>query len=255
MKSLRPRRSEKMVVEWAVTKVKRGTDCLFCNLSVALPTSQLFLQPFCCFTYVTAHSPTLLSLLRHRLFTYVTWRTAHAVVLSPRKAVGPIHILYELCSLSKFPSLHLRHISFSNPSVALPTSQLILQPFRCFTHVPGHSPTLLSLLLRHRLFTYVTWWAAHTVVLNPRKAVDPIHIIWALLILQVFRHFTNVTAHSPTLPLLHLRHSSFSNASFASPTSQALHLRQLASRPWNTTETCYTSHSEVIFLLRVEEII
>ena len=51
------------------------------------------------------------------------------------------------------------------------------------------------------------------------------------LILQPFRRFTYVTAHSPTLPLLHLRHSSFSNPSFASLTSQALHLRHLASRP------------------------
>ena len=51
------------------------------------------------------------------------------------------------------------------------------------------------------------------------------------LILQPFRRFTYVTAHSPALPLLYLRHSSFSNPSFASPTSQALHLRHLASRP------------------------
>ena len=42
-----------------------------------------------------------------------------------------------------FPSLHLRHNSFSNPSVALPKSQLILQPFRCFTYVTVHYPTLL----------------------------------------------------------------------------------------------------------------
>ena len=56
-------------------------------------------------------------------------------------------------------------------------------------------------------------------------------ILTAELILQVFRHFTYVTAHSPTLPLLHLRHSSFSNPSFTSPTSQALHLCHLASRP------------------------
>ena len=90
----------------------------FSKLSVASPTSQLILQPFRRFTYVTAHSPTL-------------------------------------------PSLHLRHSSFSNPSVALPTSQLILQPFRCFTYVTDHSPTLLSLLLHHRIFTYVTWRAAH----------------------------------------------------------------------------------------------
>ena len=39
-----------------------------------------------------------------------------------------------------------------------------------------------------------------------------------------FRRFTYITAHSPNLPLLHLRHSSFSNPSFASLTSQALHL-------------------------------
>ena len=98
--------------------------CPFSNLSATSPTSQLILQPFRRFTYVTAHSP---------------MSRAH----SPT-----------------FPSLHLRHSSFSNPSVALPTSQLILQPFRCFTYITTHSQTLLSLLLRHRLFTYVTWRAA-----------------------------------------------------------------------------------------------
>ena len=63
--------------------------------------------------------------------------------------------------MSCFPSLHLRHSSLSNPSVDLPTSQLILQPFRCFTYVTAHSPTLLSFLLSHKIFTYVTWRAAH----------------------------------------------------------------------------------------------
>ena len=38
-------------------------DCSFSNLSVTSPTSQLIFRPFRCFTYVTAHSPTLLSLL------------------------------------------------------------------------------------------------------------------------------------------------------------------------------------------------
>ena len=52
------------------------------------------------------------------------------------------------------------------------------------------------------------------------------------LILQPFHRFTYVTVHSPTLPLLYLRHSSFSNSSFPSHMSQALHLRVLASRPW-----------------------
>ena len=64
-----------------------------------------------------------------------------------------------------FPSLHLRHSSFSNPSAALHTSQLILQSFRCFTYVATRSLTLLSLLLCHRIFTYVTWRAAHGVLL------------------------------------------------------------------------------------------
>ena len=42
------------------------------------------------------------------------------------------------------------------------------------------------------------------------------------LILQHFRLFTYVTAHSGTLPLLHLRHSLFSNPYVSSPTSQLI---------------------------------
>ena len=44
----------------------------------------------------------------------------------------------------------------------------------------------------------------------------------AQLILQPLHHFTYIKPHSPTLPLLHLRHSSFSNSSVASPTSQLI---------------------------------
>ena len=97
--------------------------------------------------------------------------------------------------------------SFSNPYIASPMSQLILQPFRRFTYVTAHSTALPLLHLRHR-------------------------------------HFTYFTAHSPTLSPLHLRHSSFYNPSaasptsqvilqlsVASPTSQALHVLHLASRP------------------------
>ena len=82
--------------------------CSFSKLSVTSPTSHLILilQAFRHFTYVTGHFPTL-------------------------------------------PSLQLRHSSFSNPSVASPTS--------------AHSLTLLSLLLRHRIFTYITWRAAHAI--------------------------------------------------------------------------------------------
>ena len=82
----------------------------------------------------------------------------------------------------------LRHSSFFNLSAALPTSQLILQPFRCFTYVIGTSPTSQLILQPFRRFTYVT---SHST---------------ALLFLHLrYRHFTYVTAHSPTLPKLHVR--------------------------------------------------
>ena len=38
-----------------------------------------------------------------------------------------------------FPSLHIRQNSFSNPSVTLPTSQFILQPFFRFSYVMSSS--------------------------------------------------------------------------------------------------------------------
>ena len=44
--------------------------CSFSNLSITSSTSQLILQPFCRFTYVTAHSPTLpLFHLHHSSFS------------------------------------------------------------------------------------------------------------------------------------------------------------------------------------------
>ena len=106
---------------WSLSNAKgisfriKGKSMFMVSTTLAL----LILQPFHRFTYVTTHSPTLLSLY--------------------------------LChsSFSNLSSFHRRYNSFFNPSVALPTSQLILQPFRCFTYVTAHSPALLSLLLRH----------------------------------------------------------------------------------------------------------
>ena len=76
-------------------------------LTSKLSIGELFLQPFCHFTYVTTYSPIL-------------------------------------------RSLYLRHSSFSNPSVASPTSQYILQPFFRFSYVtssslnsPGEPPTVV----------------------------------------------------------------------------------------------------------------
>ena len=86
------------------------------------------------------HSPTLTSLhlrhstalpllhLCHRHFTYVT---AHSPTLPP---------------------LYLHHSSFYNPSIASPTSQIILQTFCHFIYATAHSITLPPLHLRHRSF-------------------------------------------------------------------------------------------------------
>ena len=99
-----------------VTEKLQNEQSSFSNSYIALPTSQLILQLLRRITYVTAHTTALPLLhLRHRHFTYVT---AHSLTL---------------------PSLHLRHSSFYNPSTASPTSQVILQPFRCFIYVTGIS--------------------------------------------------------------------------------------------------------------------
>ena len=60
--------------------------------------------------------------------------------------------------------------------------KLILQPFRCFTYVTVHSPTLLSLYLRHSSFS------------NPSTASDTSH------------SFSNPSFASPTSLALHLRY-------------------------------------------------
>ena len=83
----------------------------------------------------------------------------------------------ELCS----PTSQL--CSFSKLSLTLPTSQLILQPFRHFTYVTAHSPTFPSLYLRHNSFS------------NPSVASPT-----SQLILQPFFRFSYVTGFSPTSP-------------------------------------------------------
>ena len=64
-------------------------------------------------------------------------------------------------------SLHLRHSSFSNPSTALPTSQIILQPFRCFTYVIGTSPTSPCELPRPLWCLIYPWWFCNLQWLRP----------------------------------------------------------------------------------------
>ena len=60
--------------------------------------------------------------------------------------------------------------------------------------------------------------------------------------LNTFRHFTNVTTHSPNLPSLCLHHSSFSNLSVAS------HMSQLVLQPLRCF-TNVTAHSPTLISL------
>ena len=102
------------------------------------PTSQLILQPFRRFTYVTAHSPILPSLyLRHSSCSNpcVALPTSQ-LILQPFR-----HFTYVTPHSPTLPSLYLGHSSFPNPSVTSPTSQLILQPFFFFFYSTGSSPT------------------------------------------------------------------------------------------------------------------
>ena len=104
------------------------------------PTSQLILQPFRRFTYTTAHSPTLPALyLRHSSFYSPS-------VDSPRHR----HFTYVTARSPTLPPLYLHHSLFYNPSAASPTSQVILQPFCCFTYVTGTSRTSSGELPMHR---------------------------------------------------------------------------------------------------------
>ena len=93
-----------------------------------------------------------------------------------------------------FPSAHLHHNSFSNPSVALPNEQ------SSFSKISITTPTLQLILQSLRCITYVT------ALPNEQRSFSKLSIISppSQLILQPFRCFTYITAHSSTLPLLHL---------------------------------------------------
>ena len=97
-------------------------------------------------------------------------------------------------------SLENEQSSLSKLSVASPTSH-ILQPFRRFTYVTAHSPTLSLLhlrqisfsnpsfaFLRHRLFTYVTWRAAHDTF--------SVNVGLLCIIVFVFINFSQLTFYS-----------------------------------------------------------
>ena len=77
----------------------------------------------------------------------------------------------------------IQQSSFSNLSVTSPMSQLILQPFCCFTYITAHSPTLPSLYVGHSSFSKPS-------IASPTSQI----------ILQSFFRFSYVTGSSLTSP-------------------------------------------------------
>ena len=88
----------------------------FSNPSVTSPTSQLILQSFRRFTYVTVHSPTLPLLhvchssFSNIIFTYVTWRAAHTfswvvMNLTHCRILRPAHTYASRCGTSRCVAL------------------------------------------------------------------------------------------------------------------------------------------------------
>ena len=128
----------------------------FSNPSAASSAPQLILQPFCCFTYVTGTSPTLPG--EQPMYESFI-RMSKRQNMSCQQGDYFINLDFKLEQAQK-PSTMLR-ISFSNPFIASPTSQLFLQHFRRFAYVTARSTDLPLLHLRHRHFTYVIWRAAH----------------------------------------------------------------------------------------------
>ena len=94
----------------------------FSNPSLALRTSKLILQPFRCFTYVTANSPTLPSLyLRQNSFSNPSLALPTSqLIIQPFRC-----FTYVTAHSPTLPFHHLHHNSFSNLSFASPTSQAL----------------------------------------------------------------------------------------------------------------------------------
>ena len=76
------------------------------------------------------------------LFRFLNFSCSYFLVRKKCSAmrINTFLLFSKQSSFSKLPVASPTSHSFSKPSVASHTSQLILQPFRCFTYVTTHSP-------------------------------------------------------------------------------------------------------------------
>ena len=168
----------------------------------ALPTSELILQPFCCFTYVTAHSPNFPSL--------------H---LRPNSFSNPSVV-------------YLHHSSFSYPSIVSPTSQFILQPFFRFSYVtssslnsPGEPPMCPLVCVSENFGFSLTIskpsnQSIHQSIINHR-------VVPKGRCFTVNSAFSTLSSSQPSLSYLHTVHIGLLSSC---PSSDIVFCRELSSR-------------------------
>ena len=148
----------------------------------------------------------------------------------------------EPCCISlTFPSLHLRHSSFSNPRVRKSRywEEMLLSPIHwcdvtkplyllsgelCTSPLHSNCLYVYTVCSRRGGQCFFVLRSRHTDVVGKSSGRS--------YVTEQGHNVPPFRTRALTLPLLHVRHSSFSSPSFASPTSQALHLIYLASRPW-----------------------
>ena len=87
--------------------------------------------------YRETHTHTQIDRHTHRQTDRQTHTHTHTHARSFSKPFR--HFTHVIAHSPTLPSLYLRHSSFSNPSIASPTSQFILQPFFCFTYITSSS--------------------------------------------------------------------------------------------------------------------
>ena len=138
-------------------------------------------------------------------------------------------------------SLQLSHSLLSNIYITSHMSQLILQPFRCFIYLTDTSPTSPDMVLRHSP-TLTSLHLTHSSFSNTCVVLPT-----SQLILQLFRRFTYVTAHSTTRSVA----SPTSDTSPTSPDKQGRFLKGVASLCYNqifcSLKLCTTQVKNILF--------
>ena len=236
----------------------------FSNHSVASPTSQLILQPFFCFSYITGSSlmspsepPTIHNLKDNFFYSgYMRRQQSANIFLKPRVLVViPCLVTYQPFENKRGKILFTHQTDYNHKPPVLSCGS---NRFSCTWLFEALAPWINFNFNTYSLFfnscpkqgrvegyDAVKHLQQDSSTRGPERVFhkyndvgeaterlqnDLTQVKWR----KGWRMSCDVgeaPPHSPTLTSLHLRHSSFYSPPVASPTLQALHLRHLKSRP------------------------